>query len=373
LLPVGDMSQLNAIWRVLFAKTLLAEQRKQVLNVPYFATDLSVSSIIDLCVHLPRPMRKQLAANHFDAVLFCMPRPVRLPRGVRQIVRFHDAVPVTDTDTVVGWKMGLAHSRLIRACDKDAIFVCNSPYSRDTLIGLDPTRERSAVVIPCAVAPPQRNLRGIEPHAVIGRHLTFRALGPGPLGPPPGWSPPPQNFRYVLSVSTVEPRKNFAGLVRGWQRVTARSDPNLRLVIVGEAGWRDEQILTHMRPGVASGHILHLQHLPQEDLQALLRSAACFALPSFNEGFGYTPLEAMQAGTPCVVSDLPVFRWIFGDSVLYVDPYDSDSIADGIERLTCRPGWQNLSIFLQERGESVLSRFRPSSIAQAWEALLHNI
>jgi glycosyltransferase involved in cell wall biosynthesis len=373
LLPMADTSQLNAVWRVLFAKTLAPEQREQVLGVPYFATDLSVSSIIDLCAHFPVPVRKRLSTSHFDAVLFCMPRPVRLPHGVRQIVRFHDAVPVTDTDTVGGWKMGLAHSRLVRACDADAIFVCNSPQSRDTLLSLDPRRERNAVVIPCAVAPAYRSLRGIEAHAVIERHLTFRALGPGPRGPGPGWSPPPPGLRYVLSVSTLEPRKNFPGLIRAWERVVARGDPDLRLVIVGEAGWREDRVLTEMRPGVARGQILHLQHLPQEDLQALLHCAACFAFPSFNEGFGYTPLEALQAGTPCVVSDLPVFRWIFGDSALYVDPYDSESIANGIERLTSRAGWQNLATVLHGRSERVLSRFRPSSISQSWEALLQGI
>jgi glycosyltransferase involved in cell wall biosynthesis len=282
-------------------------------------------------------------------------------------------VPVTDTDTVGGWKTGFAHSRLIRACDPDAVFVCNSPHSRETLLGLDPSRENYAVVIPCAVAPLQRSLRGITPRAVIERHLTFRALGPGPCGPEPGWQPPPDNLRYVLSVSTVEPRKNFTGLVRGWERVVQRSDPELRLVIVGQAGWRESEVLAEMRPGVTSGRILHLQNVPQEDLQALMRGAACFAFPSFNEGFGYTPLEAMQAGTPCVVSDLPVFRWIFSDSVLYINPYDTESIAVGIERLTSRSGWQNLGAALQDRSERVLSRFRPSSIAQAWEALLQTI
>jgi glycosyltransferase involved in cell wall biosynthesis len=372
MLPM-DRSQLNAIWRVLFAKTLAPAQRERVLAQHYFATDLSVSSIIDLCVHTPVPLRKRLAADNFDAVLFCMPRPVKLPRGVRQIVRFHDAVPVTDTDTVGGWKMALAHSRLVRACNPDAIFVCNSPHSRDALIGLDPKREEHAVVVPCAVAPAQGSLRGIDVLAVINRHLTFRALGPGPRGHEPGWMAPSAAMRYVLSVSTLEPRKNFPGLIRAWERVIARSDPDLRLVIVGEAGWREECVLAEMRPGVASGRILHLQHLPQEDLQALMHGAACFAFPSFNEGFGYTPLEAMQAGANCVVSDLPVFRWIFGDAALYVDPYDTDSIATGIERLTCRHGWRELGASLQEKSEQVLTRFRPASISQAWEAVLQTL
>jgi glycosyltransferase involved in cell wall biosynthesis len=377
LLPLAERSQMNAIWRVLFAKTLLPEQREIVLARDFVATDLSVAGIIDFCVHPPVPLRKHLDARHFDAVLFCMPRPVRLPRGVRQLMRFHDAVPVTDADTVGHWKMAVAQSRLIRACDPDAIFICNSPQSRDMLIGLDPKREAHAVVIPCAVAPPHVSLRGISPCAVIERHVTFRALGPGrggaaPREAAPGWAAPTDSMRYVLSVSTLEPRKNFPGLIRAWERVVARSDPDLRLVIVGEAGWCEETILAEMRPGVASGQILHLQHLPQEELQALMRGAACFAFPSFGEGFGYTPLEAMQAGAPCVVSDLPVFRWIFGDAAIYVDPYDSDSIATGIERLATLPGRRELSAQLQNSSEHVLARFRPASIAQAWEALLQS-
>ena len=373
LLAVEDRGQLNALWRVLFARTLAPDQRATVLSQSFFATDLSVSSIIDLCSHPPVPLRKRLAASGFDAVLFCMPRPVRLPPGVRQIVRFHDAAPVTDTDTVVGtgWKLALAHSRLVRACAPDAIFVCNSPQSLESLVTLDPSRAEHAAVIPCAVAPPDSAARGIDVVAVIRRHVTFRALGAG-AAVPIGWMPPTTGLRYVLSVSTLEPRKNYPGLIRAWERVIARSDPDLRLVIVGGPGWRESEVLAQLRPGVASGRILHLQNLPHEELQALMRGAACFAFPSFNEGFGYSPLEAMQAGAPCVVSDLPVFRSIFGDSVLYVDPYDTDAIATGIERLATQPGSTDLVATLRSRTPRVLARFRPDTVATAWKTLFDN-
>ena len=382
LLKLSDQGQLNALWRVLFAKTLSPDQRALVLAQDYFATDLSVSSIIDLCAHPPMPLRKSLAADGFDAVLFCMPRPVRLPPGVRQIVRFHDAVPVTDTDTVVGWRVALAHARLVRACAPDAVFVCNSPATRQALISLDPRREANAVVIPCAIPPARRLAAGLDVAAVICRHVTFRALrgapdagrqpdpGDGISAAPNGWRPPEAGMRYVLSVSTLEPRKNFTGLVRGWERVAARADPDLRLVIVGGAGWREEALLCELAPGVASGRILHLQNLPQEELQAVMRTAACFAFPSFNEGFGYSPLEAMQVGTPCVVSDLPVFRWIFGEAAVYVDPYDEDAIAGGIERLTCTPGHQALAAELRARAGRVLARFQPAAVAASWQTLL---
>ena len=375
LLPLEGDGQLGALWRILFACTLAPDQRARILARPYYATDLSVSAIIDLCALPPVPLRKRLAADGFDAVLFCMPRPVRLPPGVRQIVRFHDAVPVTDTDTVVGWQSGLVHSRLVRACAPDAIFACDSPQGLQWLVSLDPSRAKHAVVIPCAIAPSIARADGIDPCAVMRRHVTFRAAGGDGSPPgwsPPGWSPPQPGMRYVLSVSTLEPRKNFSGLVRAWERVAARSDPDLRLVIVGGPGWREDGVLQQVRPGVQSGRILHLHNLPQDELQAIMRGAACFAFPSFNEGFGYPPLEAMQAGAPCVVSDLPVFRWIFGDAAVYVDPYDTDSIASGIERVTGDAGG-DLAARLRARSGRVLARFRPERVAQAWDALLETL
>jgi glycosyltransferase involved in cell wall biosynthesis len=373
LLPLADTSQFNALWRILFARTLAPEQRASVLAQEYYATDLSVSGIIDRCAHLPMPWLKYLDATGFDAVLFCMPRPVRLPKGVRQIMRFHDSVPVTDVDTVVNWKMAMAHSRLVRACAPDAIFVCNSPQSRDDLLSLDPRREKHAVVIPCALGPARAPVEGVDPSTVIGRHVTFRALGAKADAASPDWLKPRPGARYVMAVSTLEPRKNFPSLIRAWERVAARCDKDLKLVIVGGAGWREEQVLAQLRPGVESGQIYHLQNVPSDDLQVLMRHAACFAAVSYNEGFGFSPLEATQAGAPCLISDLPVFRWIFGDAALYVDPYDVESIANGIERLVSLPSSPDLARQLKSRAEGVLTRFRPDAVAESWDALLHTL
>jgi glycosyltransferase involved in cell wall biosynthesis len=96
---------------------------------------------------------------------------------------------------------------------------------------------------------------------------------------------------------------------------------------VGGPGWREGEVLSQLRPGVERGQIFHLQNVPTDDMQTLMRHAACLASVSYNEGFGYSPLEAMQAGAPCLISDLAVFRWIFGDAALYVDPYDVASSA----------------------------------------------
>jgi glycosyltransferase involved in cell wall biosynthesis len=150
-------------------------------------------------------------------------------------------------------------------------------------------------------------------------------------------------------------------------------DPDLRLIIVGSPGWREEPLLAEMRPAVESGRMLHLHHVPKDELHALMQGAACFAFPSYNEGFGYPPVEAMQAGAPCVISDIPVFRWVFGDAAIYVDPYDVESIATGIERVTSASGSQDLVRTLRARAEPVLARFRPGVIGKEWETLMETL
>jgi glycosyltransferase involved in cell wall biosynthesis len=95
-----------------------------------------------------------------------------------------------------------------------------------------------------------------------------------------------------------------------------------------------------------------------EEIVRLLSRAKAFIFPSFAEGFGLPPLEAMASGVPVVCSDIPVFREVYGDAVRYVDPNRAESIAGGIREVLDDSG---LSDSLRKRGRERASIYRQES------------
>lgn len=137
----------------------------------------------------------------------------------------------------------------------------------------------------------------------------------------------PRNTRYILSVGTLQPRKNFSRLIEAFSRL---ADKDIRLVIVGKKGWLFDEILEAPKRFGVSDRVQFLDFVPDEDLPSLYKNAACFALPSLYEGFGLPVLEAMALGVPVVVSNTSSLPEIAGDAGIYVNPEDSEDIAKGL-------------------------------------------
>jgi glycosyltransferase involved in cell wall biosynthesis len=190
------------------------------------------------------------------------------------------------------------------AARRAAGFICPSEATRRALEERFPrTGGRTAVI----------------PHGVDPRFLAARDGGVarrhGVEGP------------FVLTVGTLEPRKNLARLVEAF----ASASPPFQLVIAGARGWSgaelDDLICRHrdlVRP---------IGFVPDEELPALYAEASAFAYPSLAEGFGLPVLEAMAAGTAVVTSDRSALPEVTGEAAVLVDPTDVRSIEVGLERL----------------------------------------
>lgn len=138
--------------------------------------------------------------------------------------------------------------------------------------------------------------------------------------------------RYILTVGTLEPRKNLPRLLRAFERLP----PAVRgpeLVVVGGSGWRSDRIRQAIARSPARSRIRLPGRVPAPDLASLYAGATVFAYPSLYEGFGLPVLEAMAAGTPVLTSDRSSLPEVAGNAAILVDPTSVDAILDGLIRL----------------------------------------
>ncbi len=135
----------------------------------------------------------------------------------------------------------------------------------------------------------------------------------------------PENF--ILSLGTLEPRKNIEGLIRAFEIFKASESSDCKLVIVGPRGWLCKKILARAEKGPARDDIKFINYISPEEKSAFYKLAKLFVYPSFYEGFGFPPLEAAAAGTPVITSTASSLPEIMGEAALMVDPYNPAEIA----------------------------------------------
>ncbi|SDS99813.1 Glycosyltransferase involved in cell wall bisynthesis [Mucilaginibacter mallensis] len=136
--------------------------------------------------------------------------------------------------------------------------------------------------------------------------------------------------KYLLYVGRVNSRKNINNLIRA---LSLLEDNDLKLLITGEQchNSTDLEELIHTRH--LADRVIFTGHVPENDLHLIYAIATVFCFPSYAEGFGLPPLEAMQCGVPVVVSNRTSVPEICGDAATYIDPDDPADIAKKINTL----------------------------------------
>lgn len=140
---------------------------------------------------------------------------------------------------------------------------------------------------------------------------------------------------YILSVGAIQPRKNLGRLITAYERLRRLNpDSSLpKLVLAGKCAWLyDETLRTIKELGLTDSVIL-TGYVPESDLPALYSGAVCFVYPSYFEGFGLPPLEAMQCGTPVIVGNQTSLPEVVGDAGILVDPFDVDALAAALGKV----------------------------------------
>ncbi len=176
--------------------------------------------------------------------------------------------------------------------------------------------------------------------------------------------------RFILGLSTLQPRKNFDGLIKSFHKLSQqrRAHPeteNLHLVIGGGKGWMYEDILALVKRLRLEGRVHFPGFVADQDLPILYSLASVFAFPSWYEGFGLPVLEAMACGTPVVAANNSSLPEVVGQAGIMVDAGDTDALCETLGELVCNDllrlrlvaaGHEQASLFTwKEAAERLLS------------------
>lgn len=138
----------------------------------------------------------------------------------------------------------------------------------------------------------------------------------------------PENF--ILFVGSIEPRKNLKNLILAYNLLPESLKRDFSLVLTGFSGWKNSEIMGLLNK---NNKVIYTGYVSEIELALIYNKASVFVFPSFYEGFGLPPLEAMACGCPVIVSDSASLPEVCGDSALYVNPKEPESIANSIMKI----------------------------------------
>lgn len=240
-----------------------------------------------------------------------------------RVMTLHDAAFAVDP-TFHGWNTSTLLDRVRNAIDQaEIIIVVSVPGMADAeLLGADPERVR---VIPNGVS------------------SIFKPSAPG--------AERVNRNKFVLTVGTIEPRKNYPRILRALENLWDK-DMAPDWIIVGKAGWDHADFLNSLETSRHRKRIRWVKDASDHELVLLYQECEALVYPSLHEGFGLPVLESMACGKPVVVGDKTAPAWVAGDGGMRVQPNSVDSIQAGIERILCETDWtRQASAVLQKRAE----------------------
>ncbi len=375
------------IWHRLFAKTLpmadfalVTAPNYRVCSVPW-----NVMQSAGLCALklLRRPAYPRLDTKGVDVFITQTPYPAQLGPHTTMVVRYHDALPILMPHAFANAARHHAtHLHALRCnVESGAYFACVSEATRQDLLRLFPQVASRAVTIHNMVSHEyfdEDSLAEQVPEIVLARLnkqspqtcANFTSLQQEKTFYQQHLAAP---FKYLLMVSTIEPRKNHLTLLAAWQAMRAQLDPAIKLVIVGSLGWDVEPILQQMRSGLDQGALFILSGVPAADLRVLYKHAATTVCPSLAEGFDYSGVEAMRSGGVVVASDIAVHHEVYDDAAEYFERSSAGSLVSAITKVLYSPQAAQVQAGLRTVAKDVSARYLPDAIMPQWARFLKRI
>lgn len=385
------------VWRYIFAKTLPSSDFALVTSKNHRVCPVSWEKMqdagLDTLSISSTPHYPEISTSDFDVFIAQTPYPGRVSSNTTMVVRYHDAIPVFLPHTIPGKsKHEAIHFHALMSNVKEgAWFSCVSDTSRRDLLRLFPEAAARAVTIYNMVSPQyflenssfeevrkiiplRRSLAASSDEDQSNDYMSVSPKFKSSTEEASFFSAALQgDFRYLLVVSTIDPRKNHATCIAAWQTIKRKKDPNLKLVFVGSLGWDYRPLTKDLTSELANGDLFLLDSVPASELRLLYRHASATVCPSFSEGFDFSGVEAMRCGGVVVASDIAVHREVYEDAAEYFDPYSSDSAVGALTKVLYDRESEQIQSRLRSRGERVSERYLPENIMPKWKSFLDRV
>ena len=249
-----------------------------------------------------------------------LPKPTK-SHSIKTIIAIHDLVAFLFPETHDRKATFIEKLFLKRAIKKASAIIAVSENTKKDVTEKFNLPENAIKVIPCAASNNYQPIEASEENTKMFDELRKKTGLPK---------------KFFLAVGTIEPRKNYETLIQAMAMVHERY-PNHHLVIVGKKGWQYKQIDDLIHQNYLQKFIHPLGYITSSTLNKLYNLAEAFVFPSYYEGFGIPPLEAMQAGCPVISSHTSSMPEVIGDAGILCDPSQPAEFAQAMERIIKTP------------------------------------
>jgi glycosyltransferase involved in cell wall biosynthesis len=360
------------VWRTFFSKTLNPRDKALFKNAKYRVLADARQTMHTAGLASLKYSRTAtypiVDTRDFDYFLTQTPFPGRVKRSTTMVVRYHDAVPILMPHTIKDKAFHQAsHFHALRDnVAHGAWFSCISQATRADLLKIFPEAEKRTSVIHNMVSDEyskEPSSPDMVDQIVRNRPAPFEEAKLTPRNAPMQVSGKPA--KYLLMVSTIEPRKNHLLLMEAWERLRYTNHPDLKIIFVGNTGWDVAPVLKAFRPWAERGDLFWLYNVPSAELRVLYQHAAITVCPGLAEGFDYSGVEAMKCGGLVVASDIPVHREIYHDAARYFNPYDAEHCAAVLHQLLLQQSSEQGDA-LRTAAAHVSARYSAQEIMPQW-------
>lgn len=219
------------------------------------------------------------------------------------------------------WHKLLNVKKILRDADH---IIAVSTSTKDDIVELVGVPENKITVIHSGINFKKREIREAE----LSRFFTDRKLEIL------------RTSSYILYLGNIEPRKNIVNLIKAYEilhsaknKADEKNDKFPKLVLAGQKGWKHRAIFKAWEKSSCKSDIIFTGYLNEREKEILYKEARVFAYPSFYEGFGFPPLEAMVYGVPCLTSNISSLPEVVGNAALMIDPNNEKEIATALEAI----------------------------------------